>query len=290
MVLEPGLAERMSWLDWKYLVQATVAIAFISLAMAMLGHRHLVDALERPLLVWLALLLASAGVGQLLAAQPVGFSQWLLGAWALWLAGLGIYGAGQLRQRLPVLQLRRQRQGCQEPEQDLITGLPNYQGLALAYEQIRNYYTGAELEHTLLRLQTGGLQALHLAYGASVEDTVVMLIAQLLNDKTRSLDTVARTGEEEFGILLAGCSLPEGLLVAEGLRDGILGLQVEMLGASLPLVVNLGAAPFTQTVALEECWALAERALHQAKQRGNGEIAVPPPIRLLPLSVAYEAP
>lgn len=270
--------------------QAILAMASLAIAGLLLRYRRLVDPIERPSLLPLAGLIASIGLGCLVGILSICAERWLLLAGQVGvviLIGLGVW---RLQRQLSRLRAPTIREQPEQPEQDLLTGLPGWPGLVRAFEHIRTYYVGSELEHTLLILQVSGVEAMNHAYGTYAGDTALMLVAQTLRDKTRTLDVVAYLEDQQFGVLLAGCPLGGGLAVAESLRDAIADLSLPNLNRPAALSVAIGAAPFNQHISLDHCWEQAEAALVQAKQAGRGQIASPPTLRLLPLSVAYEAP
>ena len=57
------------------------------------------------------------------------------------------------------------------------------------------------------------------AYGHTVGDDVLKLIAQVLRSRLRSSDVVGRYGGEEFAVVLPDANLAQGQQVAERLRQ-----------------------------------------------------------------------
>ena len=218
-------------------------------------------------------------------------SPWLQAAGYELIAVSGGYAAWRIQQWMSSgLPARSDLYDFQEfLEQDPLTGIPNRRGMEAAFKHLQGYYNSRNLQHTLLLIDLDGLQRVNDRYGPCAGDTVLLQVAQTLNDSTRALDTVARVGEDEFIVLLAGCPPERGLTVAESLRGEIAKMQLPGIDSSASLVTaSIGLAPFTTHDALETCLQQAERALQQAKQGGKNRVASPPSAPLLPLSMAYE--
>ena len=102
-------------------------------------------------------------------------------------------------------------------------------------------------------------------------DAVLRLVAESLQDLTRSEDVVGRLGGDEFALLLPGTDLPEATGIAERLVT-----HVRTAGAPYAVTVSVGAAAVTWSdpVGLQ---ATADAAVYRAKHSGRDRVCVPPP-------------
>jgi GGDEF domain-containing protein len=91
-------------------------------------------------------------------------------------------------------------------------------------------------------------------------------VAQILAESVRLMDTVARFGNEQFILVAPG---PDGLVVAERLVRGIAALPPVDGG---PISVSAGIAGFPLDGRTpDELLAVAEKAMHAARQAGGAE-------------------
>ena len=70
-------------------------------------------------------------------------------------------------------------------------------------------------QHTLYYLDIDNFNVINTNYGYKAGDEVIKEIASLLNKKIRKTDTLAKTGEDEYGILLLNCPINLGMNIAE---------------------------------------------------------------------------
>ncbi|PSN14710.1 hypothetical protein C7271_21465, partial [filamentous cyanobacterium CCP5] len=177
---------------WQTGLLATSAI--LSLATAGLLWRCPTTALTHRLTLSIpAGIILSLGLSCLGSALFAGLSSGGAGAWLLVIAQIGLtgglgWGGWRLRQQIRSLAEQTAKQQPELPEQDSLTGLPAAQGFELAFEHIRSYYVGVELEHTLLLIQVEGVRAIARTHGGPAGDTAMLLLVQTLRDTTRTLD------------------------------------------------------------------------------------------------------
>ena len=98
--------------------------------------------------------------------------------------------------------------------------------------------------------------------------------ARLENERTllREQDIVARTGGEEFLLILPGTDLDTALVIAERLRMSVEQMQIEPIG-SIHVSVGVSASSATNKSS-EEVLKQADKALYQAKRLGRNRCEV----------------
>lgn len=108
------------------------------------------------------------------------------------------------------------------------------------------------------------------ALGYSAREKAVRHIAQLLSQKTRATDVLARFGDTEFTLTLGGCDLETSLFVAEKFRKLIAGQPSEDLGA---VTVSVGTAAYpVHTTERDELIFLARQAACLARYGGGDQV------------------
>lgn len=104
-------------------------------------------------------------------------------------------------------------------------------------------------------------------YGHHAGDQLLTGVAERLKTCSRTGDTVARFGGDEFAVLLPGSSLEEGTRIAERILDA---LAEPILVDGLPLRVRASIGVAAGSVAdAQGLMRAADAAMYSAKQRGK---------------------
>ncbi len=115
----------------------------------------------------------------------------------------------------------------------------------------------------VLTLEVQELGAARDEHGGLVIGQALVECARLLSRQVREVDLVARTGEDSFGVLLAGTNLDGGQRAGERIRAAFAGHRfLAREGLDLPLTVQVGVAGFPEHAA--EAAALFEAARKSA--------------------------
>ncbi len=175
-------------------------------------------------------------------------------------------------------ELSRRRQLSQEglPGQDPLTGLMDRQHFRKALRRLlaARRHEGVHAPLLLLKLDIDRFKNINHALGQNGGDHLLKQVAQRLADQLYESDLIARTGSDEFSILLNNArQWQDGVRVAERLQDlfsepFLHGAECYFLSASIGIAVYPRDA--RKANALLDA---AERALAQAKQLGGGSIA-----------------
>jgi len=150
---------------------------------------------------------------------------------------------------------------------DRLTGILNRQGFE---QRIHEEMSGTLRRNTsfiLLILDLDGFKFLNDTQGHPIGDQALRFIAQNLRIAVREEDIVARTGGDEFTIVLTDMSRgQEALVIIERLKAE-LGLGKYGLG------VSIGVAEFpTEARDYEGLYRLADQRLYEGKNNGKGKI------------------
>lgn len=154
---------------------------------------------------------------------------------------------------------------------DLQTGLLNSRGLAEAL--------GAEIERarmgahrvSLLVVEVGGLISLRGRAGDRSADAITVDIAGLLDDSTRRIDTVARTGAADFAVVLPETDENTAFLLAEQVLGRLRRAYREW---NSPLTTSVGIAAFPKHAASAETLRKSATAACEAAKTLGGDRAV----------------
>ena len=162
----------------------------------------------------------------------------------------------------------------EQATRDGLTGLWNRTAIfdILQNELARSARSGEPL--IVLMADLDGFKPVNDHFGHMAGDAVLRQVAARMRASVRRYDAVGRYGGEEFLMVLPGCELPGGLMLAERIRDAI-GAECFRAGdAEIRLTCSLGAAcaippaiPHADDLVRE-----ADAALYRAKRQGRNRV------------------
>ncbi len=157
---------------------------------------------------------------------------------------------------------------------DPLTGLANQRtfGRVLELELARAARQGGEVSVAIIDVD--GFQATNERAGHEAGDDVLRNVAAAVSQSVRLVDTVARSGGDEFVVVAPGSA---GLTVANRILDAVAALPPSSHGAAS---VSIGVARFpVDGTSSDELLAAARVALDEARTAGSGTIAEAKPER-----------
>lgn len=111
------------------------------------------------------------------------------------------------------------------------------------------------------------LKELNETRGYAAGDNAIKLVARVIRENIRQIDTPSRIGGDEFAILMPNTDAAECESFCKQLS---LEISKQMEDASLPLSTNIGYATFAKPPAsISEVFDMAENAMHRAKTSGK---------------------
>ena len=111
------------------------------------------------------------------------------------------------------------------------------------------------------------------SFGHEVGDNLLRQIADILERLCRSSDVVARTGGEEFLLILPETELNDARVLAERIREAIGERPLLVDFQRIGVTVSLGVACMVGRVNLDELSQEADRAMYLAKRGGRNRVA-----------------
>ena len=155
---------------------------------------------------------------------------------------------------------------------DPLTGLQNRRGFEESFqtEVERAAREGRELAVVLGDLDH--FKSLNDRLGHPAGDAALVRVGQLLLSGMRRPDSVARTGGEEFALLMPQAGGEMAWAVAERMRTTV---EEAFRGDAVPLTVSLGLASYPRDgVTADALLAAADQALYAAKQLGRNRSVI----------------
>jgi diguanylate cyclase (GGDEF)-like protein len=147
---------------------------------------------------------------------------------------------------------------------DPLTGLANLRTISrvLELELARAARQGSEVSVALFDVD--GFAAVNAAAGRNAGDDVLRAVAAVLAGSVRLVDTVARSGGDEFLLVAPGSA---GAMVAQRVVDGVAGVRT---ADGSPVTVTAGVARFpADGTDAESVMAAAQVALERARAEGR---------------------
>jgi diguanylate cyclase (GGDEF)-like protein/PAS domain S-box-containing protein len=127
---------------------------------------------------------------------------------------------------------------------------------------------------SLLMIDIDRFKAVNDSFGHVVGDLVLQAFVCKCRETLREVDVIARTGGEEFAVLLPATNDKQATQVAERLRQAVADVQVSVEGnAPVRFTVSVGVAS-VQDTDLETSLSHADRALYRAKELGRDRVCV----------------
>jgi diguanylate cyclase (GGDEF)-like protein len=128
----------------------------------------------------------------------------------------------------------------------------------------------------LLVIDLDAFKLINDTHGHAAGDACLQHFTLMAQTRLRPGDMLARTGGDEFCIVLPASTVREGALVARRVLDVCRRDAEGCIGADIPIAVSIGVAQWTTEIGLfpERLMANADHALYQAKKEGKNRYAV----------------
>ena len=155
---------------------------------------------------------------------------------------------------------------------DELTGLLNRKGLnqICAYEMNRMKRYGSMF--SLIMVDIDHFKKINDEHGHDVGDWTLKSLSGALSQTFRANDYIGRWGGEEFLIILPDTSLDGAVRVAEGARQSIEKLMIQVGEILVRLTISLGVASSEHKAEFAETLSYADKSLYLAKQNGRNQV------------------
>lgn len=203
-------------------------------------------------------------------------------------AALGGVAVGYLSQRRRINRMNQENEDAKfktlrfrsEAEQaayDEVTGLPRrwaiyetYAGLEKAW-RVRNRTRSGEQaihskadRHSILMLDLDRFKAYNDSHGHNAGDRLLGTVSEVLTDRLRDRDVIARWGGEEFITLLPRATEADAVGIAEELRKSI--------EATGQINVSIGVTEIELGRPIDDSIERADQAAYAAKENGRNQV------------------
>ena len=128
-------------------------------------------------------------------------------------------------------------------------------------------------ELTCLIVDIDHFKAINDTYGHDMGDKVIIAIATLMIENTRTVDYIGRIGGEEFAILMPDTDRESAFQIADRLRENISQHEILLDNKSVYITVSIGLSYLThEDKNIHTLLKRADTALYDAKDNGRNQV------------------
>jgi len=160
---------------------------------------------------------------------------------------------------------------------DSLVDLINHGEFQRRLERLTAHQEAPGQEFCLMFIDLDLFKVVNDSGGHAAGDAMLQAVARILRAHTRSRDTAARIGGDEFGLLLESCPAERALEIAEHVRRDIANLRLEFEGQIYSIGASIGltygrAGRHTASSVLKA----ADAACYAAKEGGRNRVRMLP--------------
>lgn len=154
---------------------------------------------------------------------------------------------------------------------DPLSGMLNRRGFSEACARVIEREADGGRPVTVMIFDIDHFKSINDRFGHPAGDEILKLFSAVVVNNLRISDLSGRIGGEEFAALLP-CSLEEGVLVAERVREAFENSNITCEDGAVDTTVSIGVAGGPAGTELEVLLAAADTALYQAKRGGRNRV------------------
>src|SRR5689334_10230450 len=158
---------------------------------------------------------------------------------------------------------------------DDLTGVANRRHLLqrLTEECARSERSGDAF--SLLVIDLDGFKGINDTHGHAAGDACLQHFTLMAQTRLRPGDMLARTGGDEFCVVLPSSTLREGVVIARRVLEVCRADAADCAGSDIPISVSIGVAQWTRSMGAfpDRLIAAADHALYEAKRDGRNRFA-----------------
>ena len=156
---------------------------------------------------------------------------------------------------------------------DFLTGLPNRRALVDYGSEMFVRARGGIAELAVAVLDIDYFKTVNDTYGHGAGDLALIHVARLLRAETRKNDVVARSGGEEFVVLMGGLDERETIATIERLRLAVEETDFDPKAEGITITLSAGVASYrTGDASFDDILKRADNALYRAKTLGRNRV------------------
>jgi diguanylate cyclase (GGDEF)-like protein len=163
----------------------------------------------------------------------------------------------------------------QQAVTDELTGLANVRAFVSTLDREIERSRRFDTPLGLVMLDIDDFKLVNDSYGHQQGDEVLALVAGVMRDMSRDLDTPARYGGEELAVVLPQTDAAGAVQLAERMREAVAALEVPRVGGgdAIRITASFGVASLPESAFDRSALiAAADAALYRAKRAGKNRV------------------
>lgn len=161
-----------------------------------------------------------------------------------------------------------------QTEEDALTGLHNRRHFDEVFARSFGEAQRLGTPLSVVISDIDNFKAINDRFSHGVGDEVLRIIAGLMREALRAIDTVARYGGEEFVMLLPGAPGHDALTICERLRAAVESYGWGQIHPNLRVTLSVGLSDDLSVENHERMLALADAKLYKAKHNGKNQVCL----------------
>lgn len=160
-------------------------------------------------------------------------------------------------------------------DHDSLTGLLNRRRFRAELDQYVSFSARYGGQGAVMVIDIDGLKAVNDSLGHQAGDNLIRRVAEIMRERVRATDIVARLSGDEFAVLMPQTDTAGALQLGEELRSQVaeaVAPTAEGVGATISVGITMFGA--SREVAAEAVLVAADQALYRAKEEGRNRIAL----------------
>jgi diguanylate cyclase (GGDEF)-like protein len=163
-------------------------------------------------------------------------------------------------------------------DHDTLTGLLDRRRFRAELDQYVLFSARYGGQGAVMIVDIDGLKGVNDSFGHHAGDNLIRQVADIMRERVRATDVVARLSGDEFAILMPQTDTEGALHLGEALREQVAGSARPTLEADCA-TISVGITMFggnRREVGSEVVLVAADQAMYQAKEEGRNQIALFP--------------
>ena len=164
-----------------------------------------------------------------------------------------------------------------QASRDSLTGLYNRKSFQEFLETALSEDASNKKTNVLCYMDLDHFKTVNDVCGHAAGDELLKQIADLFSKRVRSTDRLARTGGDEFAILLMGCNVKRAKVIFDRILEDVQGYRFTWNQNTFQVGVSMGALEFDTTYRVTDMGSLmlsADEACYTAKKLGRNQLYI----------------
>jgi diguanylate cyclase (GGDEF)-like protein len=159
---------------------------------------------------------------------------------------------------------------------DYLTGLANRRQFERAFNmEIERVNRGKSRGGLLVMIDLDNFKQINDQHGHQAGDECLRLVADLLDDETRSLDVAARLGGDEFVLIFADADADIAIDRTQEIGQKLNQLSLEWEGQNIEIRASLGLRKFAKGDSVKAIMSAADNTLYKEKESNKSKSFIP---------------